>query len=105
MKKVIHICDKCNVEKIYDKPNESEFRAIKFLIGKIGSEYVSDGNYSSSIATKKELFICKECQIKLGISTDKNKDDTDFYKQPTLIDKVFELFTEIADELGYVKGE
>jgi len=105
MIKVIHICDKCNTEKIYDKPTDSEFRAIKLLIGKIGSEYVSDENYSSSIATKTNLFICKECQIKLGISTDKKKDEVSFYRQPELIDKVLELFTEIADELGYVKGE
>jgi len=37
MKKVIHIFDRCNTEKIYDKPTDSEFRAIKLLIGKIGS--------------------------------------------------------------------
>jgi len=105
MKKVIHICDKCNTEKIYDKHSDSEFRAIKLLIGKIGSEYVSDGNYSSSIATKTDLFICKECQTKLGISTDKKKDEVSFYKQPELLDKILELFTEIADKLGYVRNE
>ena len=51
----------------------------------------------------KNLFICKECQTKLGISTDKRVDD-DFYKQPELLDKILELFTEIADELGYVRN-
>ena len=104
MKKIIHICDKCNTEKIYNKSDESEFRVIKLLVGKIGrDEYVSEAN-TSSISTIKNLFICKECQTKLGISTDKRVDD-DFYKQPELLDKILELFTEIADELGYVKGE
>jgi len=104
MKKVIHICDKCNTEKIYNKSEESEFRVIKLLIGKIGKdEYVSDVN-TSSISTIKNLFICKECQFKLGLNTDKRVDDN-FYQQPELIDKILELFTEIADKLGYVKGE
>ena len=39
------------------------------------------------------------------MSVDKKKDEVSFYRQPELIDKVLELFTEIADELGYVKGE
>lgn len=105
MEKVIHICDKCNGEKIYDKGADSEFRKVKFLISKKGSTYVADDTYSSHNATKTEILLCKECQIKLGIHGANDKEDVNFYRQPELIDRVFELFTDIADELGYTRSE
>ena len=92
MEKVIHICDKCNCEKIYAKSSDSEFRKIMFLVGKKGSPYVSNEQYSIGVASKIELFICKQCQDKLGISND--KEEVSFYRQPELIDRVFEVFAE-----------
>ena len=104
MEKVIHICDKCGIEKTYNNSSETEFRKVKFLVGKTGSTYVSNEQYSSSVASSTEIFLCKECQIKLGIHGVENK-DVNFYNQPELIDRVFELFTDIADELGYTRSE
>ncbi|MCE5220196.1 MAG: hypothetical protein LLF98_02715 [Clostridium sp.] len=105
MQKVIHICDKCGVEKIYDQNSNSEFRKVKFLVGKRGSTYVSNEEYSNGVATSTEVFLCKECQIKLGIHGLNDKEEASFYKQPELIDRVFELFIDIADELGYTRSE
>lgn len=104
MEKVIHICDKCGVEKIYNKSSESEFRKIKFIVGQKGSTFVSDERYSNGVATKTELFICKDCQLKLGIHNEEKK-EVNFNQQPELLDKIFDLFAIIADDLGYVKSE
>jgi hypothetical protein len=105
MEKIIHICDKCGCEKIYNDSLDSEFRKVKFLIGEKGRTYLPDDSYSSGVVTKTELLLCKECQIKLGICGINNKKEPNFYQQPELIDKIFELFTEIADELDYVRNE
>ncbi|MDD4188451.1 MAG: hypothetical protein PHX04_06860 [Bacilli bacterium] len=105
MEKVIHICDKCGIEKTYNKNSDTEFRTVKFLISKKGSTYVSDDTYSNNNATKTEILLCKDCQLKLGIHGANDKEDVNFYRQPELIDRVFELFTDIADELGYARNE
>lgn len=98
MKKVLHICDKCGKEEIFSEDSKSNYRKIKILIGERGSTYVSDDYRSSS----KSIFLCNECLNKIGIDTDESK-KIDFNKEPELIDKIYELFEIIADDLGYSK--
>jgi len=101
MEKVIHICDKCGHEETYNKSSDSEYRTIKFLIGRKGSCYI-DERYTSNLVTQTSKFLCKDCQVKMGIPSEKI--EPSFSQQPELIDKVFELFESIADELGYQKN-
>jgi hypothetical protein len=103
MQKVIHICDKCKVEKVYNKFSDSEFRQVKFLISKKGTTYIQGNGYLDNVATMTEVFLCSDCQSKLGIKQE--EEEPKFYKTPDLRDKIYELFETIVSDLGYKKGE
>ena len=103
MEKVIHICDLCKSEKIIKDNSESDYRKIKIIIGEKGSMYVSSNSYAS--LPEKTLLICNECQVKHGIVPIDGTNKVSLYKQPELVDRIFEIVDEIASTLGYIKQE
>lgn len=102
MEKVIHICDVCGNEETYESQYKSEYRKSVLVVGKKGSIYVTLDPYNCSF--KKDLLVCPECQKKLGIAPEDDIEHAGVEKAQDIKSKLFEAFTEIADELGYVRA-